>query len=174
MARRIFTSQGWTPTAQADTTALTNATYMGIKGGSSTQLIYIREFRISGLATASAPSYLNFARASTIETTPTALSAATNATSDGPAHPSTSALSTPPVVYVAAATGPQRSAVTTDPKINLGFNTFGGVVRYELGPDTSYALIGHTVALFGVAMLSAFTGGSGSPVISADIVYEPQ
>jgi hypothetical protein len=172
MPRRIFTNQGWTPTATADTTALANATYMGIKGGSSTQLIYIREFRISGLATASAPSYLNFARASTIETTATQPLVAP--ASDGPAHPSTTPVSPLPVTYTAAATGPQRSAVATDPKINLGFNTFGGVVRYELGPDTSYALIGHTVALFGVAMLSAFTGGSGSPVISADIVYEPQ
>lgn len=170
MARRIFTAQNWSAVAVADTTALVNAQYMAIKGGSATQLNYIREFRISGLATASAPSLLNFARCSTIATTPTALAAPN---SDGPAHPSTAALAAAPVTFVAAATGGQRSAVTTDPKVNLACNLFGGIVRYELGPFTSYAIIGNTAALFGEAVLSAFTG-STTGSLSADIVYEPE
>lgn len=169
MAKRIFTNQNWIPTAQADTGALTNATYMGIKGGSATQVNNIVEFRISGMAAASAPSFLNFARASTIETTPTALAAPAT---DGPANPATAALAAAPVTYTAAGTGPQRSATVTDPKVNLALNTFGGIIRYNI-ETIPYTLLGNTVALFGVAMLSAFTGGSGSPVLSADIVYEP-
>lgn len=169
MAKRVFTNQNWIPTAQADTTALTSATYMEIKGGSATQINNIVEFRISGLAAASAPSFLNFALASTIETTPTALAAPA---SDGPVHGATAPLAAPPVTNTAAATGPQRSAVTTNPKANLALNTFGGIIRYNI-ETIPYSLIGNTVALLGIGILSAFTGGSGSPVVSADIVYEP-
>lgn len=169
MAKRIFTNQNWIPTATADTLALTNATYMALKGGSATQINNIVEARISGLAAASAPSFLNLALASTIETTPTALAAPA---SDGPAHPATAALAAAPISYTAAGTGPQRAATVTSPKVNLALNTFGGIIRYNM-ETIPFTLIGNTVALFGIGILSAFTGGSGSPVVSADLVYEP-
>src|SRR5205814_8760868 len=104
MAKRIFHASNYTPTAQADTTALTNATYQALKGGSATQLIDILEVMISGLAGASSPTIMQLARVTTIETTPTALA---SPNSDGPAHPATAALAAAPVSLVAAAAGPQ-------------------------------------------------------------------
>ena len=168
MAKRSFTNQNWTPSATADTTALANATYMAIKGGSGTQLINVLEFMISGFAAASAIALLTFARVTTVETTPTALAAPA---SDGPLHPSTAALAAPPVTFTAAAAGPQRSAATTDAKINLGVNTFGGILKYNAGPGQEFSILGNTQPL-GEAVLSAFTGGA-SGAISADIIYEP-
>lgn len=168
MAKRIFTNQNWTPTATADTIALANATYMAIKGGSSTQLINVLEFMISGFAAASAIALLTFARVTTIETTPTALA---SPASDGPMHPSTAALAAPPVTLTAAAAGPQRSAATTDGKINLGLNTFGGILKYNAAPGQEFSILGNTQPL-GEGVLSGFTGGA-SGAISADIIYEP-
>lgn len=168
MAKRIFHASNWTPTAQADTAALTNGTYMALKGGSSTQLIDILEVMISGLAGASSPTIMQLARASTVETTPTALA---SPNSDGPAHPSTAALAAPPVPFVAAATGPQRSAVTTDAKLDLNLNAFAGVVRWLAGPGAQWSQIGNTASL-GESILSAFTGGTVG-AISAHIMYEP-
>ena len=168
MAKRIFTNQNWTPTATADTTALANATYMALQGGSGTQLINLLEFMISGFAAASAIALLTCARCTNVGTTPTALAAPA---SDGPAHPSTAALAAPPVSFTAAAAGPQRSAATTDAKINLGMNTFGGILKYNCGPGQEFSILGNTQPL-GIAVLSAFTGGA-SGAISADIIYEP-
>jgi hypothetical protein len=120
MAKRAFHANNWTPTATADGAAHANATYQALKGGSTTQLINIVEVSISGLAAASSIGIFQLARASTIETTPTALA---SLNSDGPMHPSTAALAAPAVAFVAAAAGPQRSAVTTDAKLELGLNS---------------------------------------------------
>lgn len=168
MAKRIFHNTNWTPTATADTSALANATYMAVKGGSSTQLIDILEIMINGLAGSSSPTIMQFARVSTIETTPTALAAPA---SDGPAHASTAALAAPPVTFTAAATGPQRSAVTSDAKLELGLNAFGGIVRWNAAPTQQFSQIGNTADL-GESVLSAFTGGTVG-AISAHIIYEP-
>lgn len=168
MAKRIFHATNYTPTAQADTTALTNATYQALKGGSSTQLINIVEVYIAGLAGASSPTLMQLARASTIETTPTALA---SPNSDGPAHPSTAALAAPPVSLVAAAAGPQRSAVTSDAKLELALNAFGGIVRWTAAPDAEWTQLGNTATL-GESILSAFTGGTVG-AISSHIMYEP-
>ncbi len=167
MARRIFTNQNWSPTATADTSALANATYMAIKGGSSTQLINLLEFMITGLSTSSAIALLTFARVTTVETTATALAAPA---SDGPSHPSTAALAAPPVTFTAASAGPQRSAATTDAKINLGMNMYGGELKYSCDPG-QFAILGSTQPL-GEAVLSGFTG-TAAGTISASITYEP-
>jgi hypothetical protein len=167
MAKRTFHAPNWTPTAQADTTALTNATYQALKGGSGTQLINIVEVSISGAASASSIAIMQLARASTIETTPTALAAPN---SDGPMHPSTAALAAAPVSFVAAVTGPQRSATTTDAKLELGLNAFGGIYRWQAAPGEEWGQIGNTAPL-GESILSAFTGG-GSGNVSSHIVYE--
>lgn len=168
MAKRIFHAANWTPTATADTSAHANATYMALKGGSSTQLINIVEVYIGGLAGASSPTLMQLARVSTIETTPTALA---SPNSDGPAHASTAALAAAPVSFVAAAAGPQRSAVTTDAKLELALNAFGGIVRWVAAPGGEWSQIGNTAAL-GESILSAFTGGTVG-AISAHIMYEP-
>ena len=111
---------------------------------------------------------MQLARASTVETTPTALA---SPNSDGPVHPSTAALAAPPVSFVAAATGPQRSAVTSDAKLDLSLNAFGGVVRWLAQQGAEFSQLGNTASL-GETILSAFTGGTVG-AISAHIMYEP-
>src|SRR6266480_4158889 len=106
MAKRLFQNINFTPTATADNTALANATYMAVKGGSATQRSIINEIYVAGMAAASAPTALSFARSMTLATTPTAL--ATPA-SDGPIDPATAALAAPPITFTAAATGGSRS-----------------------------------------------------------------
>jgi len=168
MAKRIFQAVNFTPTATADTTAHANATYMALKGGSSTQLIDIMELDISGVAGASSPTILQLARVSTVETTPTALAAPN---SDGPAHPATAALAAAPVSFVAAAAGPQRAATTTDARLNVALNAFGGIMRWTASEYARWSQLGNTASL-GESLLSAFTGGTPG-AMSAHIIYEP-
>lgn len=169
MAKRLFQASNFTPTATADTTAMANATYMALKGGSTTQRIDILDFMISGLApSTSSPTLLQFARHSTVATTPTALAAPN---SDGPTDPASAALAAPPVSFVAAAAGGQRSATTSDARLNLSFNAQGGLIRYNSAPGQQFVILGN-VANFGEASLSAFTGGTVG-AISAHIEYEP-
>ena len=169
MAKRFFTNQNWTPTATADTTALANATYMAVKGGSATQLIKVIEISVSGLApSASSPTLMNFARSSTVATTPTALAAPA---SDGPNHASTAALAAAPITFTAAGTGGQRSATVTDAKINIAANMYGGIHKWNAPQDAEFFILGNTASL-GEAYLSAFTGGTVGAV-SSHILYEP-
>ena len=168
MAKRTFQATNWTPTAQADTSALTSATYMAIKGGSGTQLIDVQEIMVSGFAGSTAPAILQMARVSTVETTPTALAAPN---SDGPMHPSTAALAAPPVTFTAAGTGCQRSAATTDGRLNLGLNTYGGIAKWNSAFSAPWSILGNTADL-GESVLSAFTGTTPG-AISAHIIYEP-
>jgi hypothetical protein len=168
MAKRIFQAVNFTPTATADTTAMANGTYMAIKPGSATQMIEVQEIMVSGFAATSSPTILQFARSSTVATTPTALAAPN---SDGPMHPSTAALAAVPVTFVAAGAGTQRDATTTSARLNLGLNAFGGIVRWVAAQGAPFTLLGQTQPL-GEASLSAFTGGTVG-AISAHIIYEP-
>lgn len=168
MSNWSFQAVNWTPTAQADGAALTNATYQAIKGGSGTQKLTIKEVMVSGLAASSSPTILQLARSGTIETTPTALAAPN---SDGPLDPATAALAAPPVSFVAAAAGPQRSAATTAARLNLALNAFGGIVRWVAAPGAEWGQVGNTATL-GESILSAFTGGTVG-AISSHLVYEP-
>lgn len=167
MTQRVFSHPNWTPTAQADTSALTNATYMAIKGGASTQINLITEVEMGGLAITTSPTLMELARASTLETTPTALAAPAV---DGFKNPSGSALSAPAVSFTAAGTGPQRSAVTTDTKLRLTINAFGGILRWGVPETEAYGMVGNTASA-GECILSAFTGGTPG-AIGAQIVYE--
>lgn len=168
MANNSFHAVNYTPTAQADAGALTSSTYQAIKGGSGTQKITIKEVEISGFAGSSAPTILQLARCGTLETTPTALAAPN---SDGPLDPASAALAAPPVSFVAASTGPQRSNATTAARLNLGLNAFGGIVRWVAAPGAEWGQVGNTATL-GESILSAFTGGTPG-AISSHIIYEP-
>jgi hypothetical protein len=168
MAKRVFQNVNWTPTVAADASALANATYMAIKGGTGTQKIDILETYVVGAAAASAPTFLCLARASTIETTPTALVAPAT---DGPMDPATAALAAPPVTFTAAGTGPQRSAATTDARLLVAINAFGGSLRYNSAPTQQWVVLGNT-AQFGETLLSAENVGT-SGALSAHMVYEP-
>jgi hypothetical protein len=169
MAKRNFHATNFTPTATADTTNLANGTYMALQGGSSTQLINLLEVYVTGQGTSSAPTILQVARDSTVMATPTALAAPNG---DGPMHPSTAVLGAPPVSAVAATTAPQRSAATTQGRLELGLNAFGGVAKWNpYTPDMAFSILGDTPSL-GELSLSAFTGGTVG-AISAHMIYEP-
>jgi hypothetical protein len=171
MSRRTFQFGNFTPTATAATVALTNATYMAVKGGSGTQFIDILEIFVSGMApSTSSPTPLTFTQVSTVETTPTALAAPAK---DGPNDPTVAALAAPPVTFTAAAAGPQRSALTTAASIQVGLNAFGGIVKWNAAPApaTQFSLLGNTQPL-GEAVLSCENYGTAG-LVGAHIIYEP-
>jgi hypothetical protein len=112
---------------------------------------------------------MQFARSSTLGATPTALAAPNG---DGPLHPSTAPLAAPPVTYVAASTGPLRSATVADKMLNLSFNAYGGAVIWQAPTDGSGPAILTATAPLGEASLSAYTGGTVG-AMGAHIIYEP-
>lgn len=171
MARRVFQFSNFTPTATADAATLANATYMGLKGGSTTQMIDILEIMVEGMAAStSSPTPLTYAHSSTLATTPTALAAPA---SDAPMDPAVAALAAPPVSFTAAGTGGQRSAATTDAKISVGLNAFGGIVRWNAGPGQQFMQLGNAVtAQSGECYLSCQNFGTAGLCI-AHIMYEP-
>ena len=165
MARWTFKVSTFTPVAVADTTNFTDAGYMGLMGGSTTQRLEIYEIFLGGQATASAPSIMIFSRDSTVQATPTALSTGnSNAAHD----PATAALAAPQIAFVASTTKPQRSA--TLGLANMSYNAFGGLVRLQLPPTAPFKTLGNT-ASFGEVSLSAFTGGTPG-LTGAHIIYE--
>lgn len=169
MAKRLFTNRNWTPTATADTSALANGTYMAVKGGSATQCVDVLEILVSGLVpSTSSPTLLEFARHSTIATTPTALAAPA---SDGPMDASSAALAAPVITFTAAGTGPQRSATVTDARLNLALNAQGGIMKWFAYDRSAPFKILTATAPLGEASLSAFTGGTVGAV-NAHIEYE--
>ena len=168
MAKRTFGNTNWTPTATADTTALANATYQALKGGSTTQRLEVNEIYMAGNAAVHSPTFMQLARSSTLGITPTALAAPAF---DGPLDPNTAALAAPPVSYTAAATGPQRSAVVGDGRLNVDINAFGGVVRWVAAFREDWIIHGSAVTI-GESTLSAFTGGTVG-ALNSHIIYEP-
>ncbi len=143
-----------TPTAVADTTAMTDGTYFGVfQGGTATQRLKFQEIFLGGqAASSSSPTYWQLARDSTVGATAGSYGGTltlTDATSTAPA--------TAPVVNDHWTTKPQRSA--TAKLLNLSFNAYGGVVRWVPSPDEDISVVGNTASL-GEASLSAFTGGT--------------
>lgn len=168
MSKRIFANYNWTPGVVADATALANATYMAIKGGSTTQIIDVLEVYVNGLAGTAAPMTLALARTAALGVTPTALAAPA---SDGPMHPSVAALAAPPVTYTAAATGTQRSSATTDARLNMGINAFGGSYRWNAAPTQQWTQLGNALG-GGESVLSNLPFGTVGAV-GCEIMYEP-
>lgn len=166
MAKRSFKVSTWTPTAVADTAAMTNAGFQAIQGGSASQLLKLIEVYMGGQAGASSPSLMVLSRDSTVGVTPTALS---TGNSDAAFDPSTAALAAPPASFVAAGTLPQRSA--TLGLLNLAFNAFGGIVRWVAAPGEEIGILGNTASL-GEASLSAYTGGTPG-LMGSHLIYEP-
>lgn len=170
MSARLFSAANWTPTATPDTTNLANATYMAIQGAAATQRTNILEVMVEGEATLSAVTYLQVAHDTQIAVGMSTLAAPN---SDGPQDPSTGALGSPVVSFVAqATTAPQRAATITLSRLRLSLNTFGGIIKWNpWQPNMAFAILGNT-ASNGEASLSAFTGSSGSAQVSAHIIYE--
>lgn len=166
MAKWSFVSEGFTPTAVADTSNFTDNGYMGLMGGSTTQRIDIQEVMISGLAAAAAATPMVLSRDSTVQATPTAL---TTAQSNAALDPATAALAAAQVAFTASTTKPQRSATLA--KLALGLNAFGGIIRWVAAPGSEFKILGNTASL-GEASLSCYTGGSPG-LVMAHIIYEP-
>lgn len=170
MTVRVFQANGLTSgTGTATNALLTTSQYMAIKGAASTQRIDVSEILISGFAGSSAPALFQMGHVSVIETTPTALATAT--ASDGPADSSGAAAASAPVTFIAASTQPTSTNNTTDPRLNLGLNLFGGIIRWVAAPRMQWTQLGNTATL-GESYLAAFTG-STSGTFSAHIMYEP-
>lgn len=169
MAKRVFTSAGLTYTASAAGSAAASSTYMAIKGGSSTQVTDVLEIFLSGKATSSTVAAMEFDRASTLETTPTALAAPH---SDGPMHPATAALAAPVVTFVAASTGPTPSNTVTDARLNLGLNLFGGIIRWNAAPTQQWTISTATAPGGESVLWNSSTAGGSSGLADAHIIYE--
>lgn len=167
MGKRSFSVPVWSPTATADTTALANNTHMAIGATNATSGLLVQEIEIGGQGSASSPMIMMFARDSTIAVTPTALAAPA---SDGPLHTLGQAAQTGSLTFNFAATAPQRSAVTTSGRLNLTFNGFGGIVRWQAAPFEEWGIVGVTASV-SESSLSAFTGSTPSNV-GAHIIYE--
>lgn len=168
MSKRVYSIDTITPTATADTTALANATYVGcFLGGAATQRTLFDEIYLGGQATASAPTFMQLARDSTIGV------GAQSGGDDAPLDPATAALAAPVGVGNSFATSaPQRDAARK--LLHLDFNAFGGIVKWKsLAPDRSDSpvILGNTAALFGSASLSAFTGGTPG-AMGGHVIYE--
>lgn len=169
MARRIVASTTLTPTAIADTTALTNGAYpFQLQGGSGTQLNKIWEISISGQApSSSSPTIMLLSRDSTVGT-----GANSNGTgvTDAAIDPATAALAAPALSgNIYATTQPQRSA--TLHLANCSLNAFGGVYFWRANRlEECFSVLGNTASL-GEASLSAFTGGTPG-LIGSHMLYE--
>jgi hypothetical protein len=167
MAKRVFSVPTITMGATPDG-LLTTSQYMAITGGSSTQMLNVIEIMMGGLSSSSTVNLMTFARSSTAGITPTALSAPN---ADGPMNGATVALAAPPVTYIAASTQPNRSPTSAFARLQMGFNSFGGVIRWVAAPGEEWTIIGTAVNV-SESTLSAYSGGGGG-AMSAQIVYEP-
>lgn len=169
MAKRIFTSANLTFTATNAGTAATSNTYMALKGA-SLQLIDVLEVFISGKATASTIGAHELARASTNETTPTALAAPH---SDGAMYPGTTALSSTVTPFVAASTGPTPSNTVTDAKLQFGMNLFGGLIRWNASPTQQWQIFGSAAPGIESVLWNNLLAGGANGNADAHIIYEP-
>ena len=172
MAKRVFTTGGstmiWTASAQGSAAA--SLCFMGLKGGATTQIIDVLEVMISGMATASTVAAMMLAYSSALGTTPTALAAPG---SDGPSVVNATALASVTVPYIAAATGPIPSASVTLPKLNLGLNLFGGIVRWNAAPTQQWTQIGNALSGGESVLWNSSTHGGSSGLANAHLLYEP-
>lgn len=172
MARRIVSVTALTPTATADTTNLvdsaSNVGYVAvIQPGSTTQRVRVKEVMETGLAGASSPTIMILGRDSTPGTGTNTRDSTQN---DSNLDANTAALAAPVLTGNKFATNkPQRGV--NDKLLNLGFNAFGGIVRWVAAPEDEITVYG-TAALIGELSFSAFTGGTPG-LMGAHIIYEP-
>lgn len=177
MAKRIFSTFGLTFPATALAAAATTSGYMAMVGSSTTQITDINEILISGTTAAATVGAFALVPISTAQTGgATALVAPQ---SDGPMQSNATPV-TNSTFIAATTTQPQASNAITAPKLNVGLNTFGGILRWNAAPTQQYTLIGNAVfaaglpVTFGQAILLNLSAGTGaSTTANAHIIYEP-
>ena len=150
--------------------ALANGNYMALKAGATTQLIDVLEILISGKAAASVVGGFVFKRSSTLGVTPTGLAAPH---SDGLMSPFGTALSTTVIPYTAAATGPLGSNTVTDATLQLGQNSFGGILRWNAAPFQQWQILGSGAPGQESVLFNSTTAGGANAAADAHIMYEP-
>jgi hypothetical protein len=169
MSVYAFEVGSFTPGVGAADNVTETGTIMGLLGGSGTQMNFVEEIYLGGLAASTAPMIMMLARNSTIGATPTAL-AANSGNSAGPVHPSASA--TTAVTYIAATTLPTRSGSIALGRKTFAFNAYGGMVRCNYAnTQDRFGTLGNTASL-GEFSLSSFTGSTAASAISGHILYE--
>jgi len=171
MAKRVFSVGNQTFAGTATGAAATQ--WLALKGGAATQIIDCLEFLISGMATSSIVAPFMTAYSSTLGVTPTALASPGQ---DGPMVVNATALvaGSTVIAYFAAATGPTPSAAVTLPKLNLGLNVFGGIIRWNAAPTQQWTMVGNaTNGGESVLWNNASAGPTTSAAANAHIIYEP-
>lgn len=171
MAKRIFTTGGVNFTATAAGSQATSAGYMALFGGAATQLTDVLEIMISGMATASTVTGFQFVRASTIHTG--GLTALASPNSDAGMNPSITALGSTVGAFIASATNQSiPSATTTDARINLALNAFGGIVRWNAAPTQQWTIVGNAAPGGESVLYNSTTAGGSTALANAHIIYE--
>lgn len=166
MAKWSFSNPVWTPTAVGDTATMTANGACFLQGGAPTQRLTVMEIYMGGQGGASTPTFMVFARDSTVAIT--AITLGTNG-KNAPLDVFTAALAAPQVPGFSATTMPQRAA--TLHLLSLSFNAFGGIVRWVAAPGEE--ILNYSAAVnVGECSLSAFTGGTPG-AMSSHIIYEP-
>lgn len=165
MARWSCNLNNWTPAAIADATNLTTLQFQALQGGSTTQRMNVLELYMGGLAGASAPAQMLFARDSTVFA-----GVVSNATKVVSLDPATAALAAPPLgSNVGSTTLPQRSASLY--LLTPAFNAFGGIVRWVAAPGEEIGVLGNTASFGEVSLSSASTGTPG--LMASHFIFEP-
>lgn len=170
MTKRVFETGSLTFGTQPAATALTTSQFMAAKGGATTQIVDFLEFLVSGMATASTVAAMTVAYSSTLGVTPTTLA---SPGFDGPLNISGTALASPVVSYFAAATGPVMNAAPTVPRLNLGLNLFGGIIRWNAAPTQQWTSYGSAVNAGETVLFNSSVGGGSNGLANAHIIYEP-
>jgi hypothetical protein len=165
MAKWSANAVNWTPALVGDASNFTNAGYMALQGGSSSQLIYVSEVYVGGLATVQSPMALTVAIDHVVGASSVSFSGGYNAALDR----ATAALAAPPVALNTSTTKPQRSS--TLQLLQLTFNAFGGVVRWTaLEPRHSLGVLGNAADGGEISLSSQNTGTAGA--VSSHFIYE--
>jgi hypothetical protein len=168
MGKRSFQNPSWTATATADAaTTLATNTHMTLGALATTSGLLVQEIEIGGQSGSSTVNIMMFARHQIVGVTPTILAAPQ---SDGPMHTLGQAAATGNFAACAFTTPPQRSTATQSARLNLTFNGFGGIVRWQAAPFEEWGIVGTAVNI-SESSLSAFTGGA-SGVVGSHIIYE--
>ena len=168
MAKRTFSTFGVSFAPNALGSAASASSYMALQPtGSATQIVDLDEVLVSGTATASTVGAFMIAQMSAFAVTPTALAAPN---SDGPMVQN--ATPTAQTTYIVAATNPTPSNSTTAPKLNLGLNMFGGIVRWNAAPTQQWTCVGNA-APGGAILINATAGSGATGTSNAHFIYEP-
>lgn len=167
---RVFAGTSFTPTATADTSNLSNGTFMAMKGGSATMRFAIEELYMGGQAGASSVNDMTLALDSQLGSTPTALAApfsdrALDGSSVGPA--------TAVVSYTSQSGANQPQRLAQGYLLTPSFNSFGGVVRLNYSNTQARPVVLGNAASTGEISLSAKNDTGTAGLISAHIMYEP-